>query len=189
MSEVTRTFARMSVLLVATALAAMVGQADARRERAATVEPCASDRLPTEILDGRAREPHAPLALVDATAPGAPLRLAVADDGPSREAGLMCVLRLRPQHGMIFVFSRDSDWEFWMKNTLVPLDMVWIRADGTVTTVAARVPAVTRKTPDTSVPRRRGRGTYVVELTAGEAARDGLVAGTHLALPSLQTDR
>ena len=178
-----------SFLVIVLAFAAVTGPAAARRLHAAVVQTCASDRLPTEILDGRAPTPRSPLSLVDATGPRGPLRLAVADDGLSREAGLMCVLRLRPQHGMVFVFSRDSVWEFWMKNTIVPLDMVWIRADGTVSTVAASVPAVTRVTPDTSVPRRRGRGTYVVELTAGEAARDGLVAGAHVTLPPLRTDR
>jgi len=123
------------------------------------------------------------LPVVETGAPGARLRLAVAGDEPTRELGLMCVTRLRPHSGMIFVFARDESVEFWMKNTLIPLDMIWVRADGRVDTVAARVPASTRETPDDRVARRHGRGLYVIELAAGEAARDGIVPGARLSVP------
>jgi uncharacterized membrane protein (UPF0127 family) len=170
--------------------ASLAASADASRHDWETIVPaCASTRLPADILEGPIDPPRKPLALVDGTAPHATLRLAVADDVVSREYGLMCVLRMRPQNGMIFVFSRESEWEFWMKNTLVPLDMVWVRADGTVTTVAANVPASTRTALDTSLARRRGHGLYVIELRANEAAADGIVVGSHLALPPLRADR
>jgi len=55
---------------------------------------------------------------------------------------------------------------------------------GTVTTVAGNVPASTRSTPDDAVARRRGAGLYVIELAAGEAAADGISAGTKLLLPA-----
>jgi uncharacterized membrane protein (UPF0127 family) len=99
----------------------------------------------------------------------------------------MCVTRLRPQHGMIFVFDVDSVQEFWMKNTLVPLDMVWVASDGTVTHVAANVPASTSATPDENVARRRGSGRYVIELPGGEAALDGIRTGVTFSLPTLVT--
>ncbi len=184
-------FARVVVALIAATLAVGLAGAPslARAAQHAIVRACASDRLPAEILDGQEAQSREPLPLVEATTPAATLRLAVAADAPARELGLMCVLRLRPQHGMIFAFSRESDWEFWMKNTLVPLDMIWIRADGTVTTVAANVPASTRTTPDALLPRRRGRGLYVVEIRAGEAAADGIAPGVHVMLPALRTDR
>jgi uncharacterized membrane protein (UPF0127 family) len=81
---------------------------------------------------------------------------------------------------MIFVFDKDSKQEFWMKNTLIALDMVWVRASGTVDTVAANVPKSTRTTPDDAVARRAGTGKYVIELAAGEAAADGIVVGSDL---------
>jgi uncharacterized membrane protein (UPF0127 family) len=86
---------------------------------------------------------------------------------------------------MIFVFAENRDWEFWMKNTLVPLDMLWVDDNGEITTVAARVPASTRDTPDDAVARRRGRGRYVIELASGEASTDNLKVGTRLKLPPL----
>ncbi|GAC1491003.1 MAG: hypothetical protein NVS1B2_01680 [Vulcanimicrobiaceae bacterium] len=180
---------RASAASLALLVASAASDARAQTQARAAVAECASDRLPREILDGRAAASRAPLALVDAVAPNASLRLAVADEPASRERGLMCVLRLRPHHGMVFAFSRDSDWEFWMKNTLVSLDIVWLHADGTVATVATNVPASTRATPDAALARRRGRGRYVVELPAGEAAADGLVLGARVLLPTLSAER
>jgi hypothetical protein len=150
-----------------------------------TVKDCANPQLPPELLDPAVPAVQSPLPVVTASAPTVTLHLAVANDEATRELGLMCVLRLRPQHGMIFVFAENRDWEFWMKNTLVPLDMLWVDDDGTITTVAARVPASTRETPDDAVARRRGRGRYVIELASGEASTDKLRVGTHLKFPPL----
>jgi hypothetical protein len=122
-------------------------------------------------------------------APRAALQLKVAADENTRELGLMCVTHLRPQTGMIFVFDRDDQWVFWMKNTLISLDMIWIHPDGRVDAVAARVPASTRSTPDDKVARRTGRGLYVIELAPGEAAQDGIMPGTVLKLPAAATFR
>ncbi|MDQ2909102.1 MAG: DUF192 domain-containing protein, partial [Candidatus Eremiobacteraeota bacterium] len=120
------------------------------------------------------------------TGAATPLTLAVAADSRSRERGLMCVTALRPDAGMIFVFPQDSNWEFWMKNTVTPLDMLWVAADGTVRNVFANVPAATLDTADDKVARRRGQGRYVIELRSGDAARDHIAVGTHLQLPPLQ---
>ncbi|MBV8355035.1 MAG: DUF192 domain-containing protein [Candidatus Eremiobacteraeota bacterium] len=94
---------------------------------------------------------------------------------------------LAPHAGMIFVFAQDALLGFWMKNTLIPLDMVFVRGDGTISSIAANVPASTTQTPDDQVARRAARGKYVIELGAGEAARDGLRVGLHLALPHLES--
>jgi len=104
----------------------------------------------------------------------------------ARERGLMCVVRIPPGKGMIFVFAPPDRMQgFWMKNTLVALDMVFVTAAGTVSTVAANVPATPKDTPDEAVARREGLGRFVIELAAGDAARHGIVPGTKLALPAL----
>ncbi len=118
---------------------------------------------------------------VAVAAPRAMLELRVANTWETREYGLMCVLRLAPHTGMIFAFSGgDQPRPFWMKNTLIPLDMVFVHKDGVVDSVAANVPSTTPDTPDPDIPRRGGTGTYVIELAGGEAARDGIVAGARL---------
>jgi uncharacterized protein len=121
---------------------------------------------------------HLPTIAVHA--PHAVLTLQVAKTEDERELGLMSVTNLAPHTGMVFVFDNDSPVEFWMKDTLVPLDMVFVGADGTVRSVAANVPVVSESTPDNLIPRRSGTGKYVIELPAGEAAKDGITTGTQL---------
>jgi len=115
-------------------------------------------------------------------APKADLRLEVARTEAQREYGLMNRKSLAPHTGMIFVFPQDDKVAFWMKDTLIPLDMVFVGADGTVRLVDANVPTVAPSLPDGSIPLENGTGMYVIELPAGEALRDGIVTGTRLNL-------
>ena len=66
------------------------------------------------------------------------LELATTDD--ERQLGLMFRDSLRPDGGMLFVFDTDEPYQFWMKNTFIPLDFVWISASGQVVDVRANVP-------------------------------------------------
>ena len=125
------------------------------------------------------------LPAVTVHAPKAALTLQVAKTESQRELGLMNVTSLPRHTGMVFVFDQDAQVEFWMKNTLVPLDMVFVGADGRVRAVAPNVPSTKPDTPDEKIPRRSGTAKYVLELPAGEAAKDGITSG--VALPELQT--
>jgi hypothetical protein len=114
-------------------------------------------------------------------APNETLELRVADTVSRREYGLMCVRALPARTGMIFVFNDGDNYrDFWMKNTLIPLDMVWASKNGRVNDVRANVPSTNVNTPDEKIPHRSGTGTYVIELAAGEAARAGIKPGTML---------
>ncbi|HZY98523.1 MAG TPA: DUF192 domain-containing protein [Candidatus Baltobacteraceae bacterium] len=124
----------------------------------------------------------AALSVVVVHAPKADLQLEVAKTAKQREYGLMNRTSLPPHTGMIFVFPIDGDVAFWMKNTLVPLDMVFVGTDGTVRLVDANVAVVPSSTPDGKIPLENGTGKYVIELPAGEAAQDGIVTGTRLNL-------
>lgn len=113
-------------------------------------------------------------------APYARLRVQIARTEQQRERGLMGVRKLPAHTGMLFVFDADAPIEFWMKDTLVPLDMVFIGKNGIVRTVFANVPVVPLDSPDNAIPRRDGIAKYVLELPAGEAARDGFWYGVHI---------
>jgi uncharacterized membrane protein (UPF0127 family) len=120
------------------------------------------------------------LPVITLHAPAAALRAQIARTEAQRERGLMGVASLKPHTGMLFVFDKDAPVGFWMKDTLIPLDMVFIAADGRVTSVAADVPVVPLDTPDSAIPERNGEGKYVLELPAGEAAHDGLRRGARI---------
>jgi uncharacterized membrane protein (UPF0127 family) len=123
---------------------------------------------------------------VHVRAPAAVLDLRVAETYAAREYGLMCVRSMPATAGMIFAFSGgDSRQAFWMKNTLIPLDMVFVLRNGRVNNVDANVPATAVGTPDERLPDYDGTGSYVIELNAGEAARAGIVPGTHLDLSAV----
>ncbi len=145
---------------------------------------CANPRLPPSILDGPAtqRSTQPPLPAIDVRAPAATLHLAAVADESARELGLMCVTRLRPHAGMIFVYGEDADWEFWMKRTLISLDMLWVASNGRVNAIVPNVPLSTLTTSDLAVARRHGHGRYVIELAAGEARRAKIRIGTMLPL-------
>jgi uncharacterized membrane protein (UPF0127 family) len=115
-------------------------------------------------------------------APKADLTLEVARTAAQREHGLMNRTELAPHTGMIFVFERDAFVDFWMKNTLLPLDMIFIAADGTVRRVYANVPVLHPQPSDDRIPVEGAAARYVIELRAGEAAKDGISDGVKLDL-------
>jgi uncharacterized membrane protein (UPF0127 family) len=98
------------------------------------------------------------------------------------EQGLMFRRSLAPDAGMLFDFKSPTAVSMWMKNTLIPLDMVFIASDGTVRRVFADVPVVPASTPDDRIPQEQSQARYVIELPAGEAAGDGIAAGVKLDL-------
>lgn len=124
----------------------------------------------------------AAMAVIAIAAPKANLQLEVARTEPQREHGLMDRTVLPPHTGMIFVFEADGPVDFWMKDTLVPLDMIFVAADGTVRKVYANVPVVSPKLPDAQIPLEGGAAKYVIELPAGEAAQDGIAPGVVLSV-------
>ena len=73
---------------------------------------------------------------------GTRVRVEVADTEATRQRGLMFRDTLAPNEGMLFVFDASGFYPFWMKNTLIPLDILWLEADGRVVSIAASVRAL-----------------------------------------------
>ena len=122
-----------------------------------------------------------PYKTVSVTLPdGFVVQAKVADTPEKQEKGLMFVTELPEDQGMIFVFDEEGDQAFWMKNTLIDLDMVFIDADKTVTGVAAQMPRSYTYTPDDEVAYALGYGKYVLELTSQAAQKHGVVPGSRL---------
>lgn len=92
----------------------------------------------------------------------------------------MFVKNLPENEGMLFVFEDDQEQVFWMKNTLIDLDMVFLNSQKTVTSVAAEVPRSYTYTPDNEVAYALGYGQYVLELAAQTAQKHNVVPGMKL---------
>jgi len=126
----------------------------------------------------RASQAAAQPARVELLPPGRdPLVVSVevVETPEARQRGLMFRKQLGPDAGMLFIFERPEQQSFWMHNTLIPLDMIFITADWTILGI------VENATPLTDSPRSvPGDSQYVLEVNAGFARRHGLQAGTSL---------
>jgi uncharacterized membrane protein (UPF0127 family) len=104
----------------------------------------------------------------------------VADDAEERSRGLMFRDSLDPAAGMLFVYESPRRASFWMKNTLIPLDMIFADATGTVTRVHANA------IPGDLNPVDGGAGVvFVLEINGGLAERLGIMPGAELRHPTI----
>ena len=104
----------------------------------------------------------------------------VADTPAARARGLMFRESLPSGAGMLFVFERPGRVAFWMRNTLIPLDMIFADPAGRVTRVHARA------VPRDETPIDGGEGVqFVLEINGGLAARLGIDEGSELRHPAI----
>ncbi|MDB2324882.1 DUF192 domain-containing protein [Alphaproteobacteria bacterium] len=95
-----------------------------------------------------------------------------------RQQGLMHRRHLDDDKGMLFVFEGEDIRAFWMKNTLIPLDIIYFNTDGVFVSMVDNVPPKSLTARLSEAPAR-----YVLELNAGKADRLGIGPATRLQLP------
>ena len=104
----------------------------------------------------------------------------VADDGAERARGLMFRESMPRSAGMLFVYPAPQRASFWMKNTLIPLDMIFADETGRVTRVHSNA------VPHDTTPIIGGDDVrFVLEINGGLAKRMGIAAGTELRHPAI----
>ncbi len=124
---------------------------------------CSDERLDLRWQDGKAS-----------------LSVEVVDDPNERAKGLMFREKMALSAGMLFVYETPRHAKFWMKNTLIPLDMIFADATGTVTRVHANAVPGDRSSID------GGEGVqYILEVNGGLARRMGIVPGAQMRHPSI----
>jgi uncharacterized membrane protein (UPF0127 family) len=102
----------------------------------------------------------------------------VATTDQEKETGLMYRKQLADGRGMLFDFSPEQEVSMWMKNTFIPLDMIFIRADGKILRIAENTePQSTRIIPS------MGLAKGVLEVIAGTARKYGIAPGDRVAHP------
>ncbi len=99
-------------------------------------------------------------------------RIEIADDGPERSRGLMFRDYLAPDSGMLFLYPRKQIASFWMKNTFIPLDMLFIADDGTILQIASRTVPHSLEPVRSEAPVRA-----VFEINGGQAEAMGIAVG------------
>ena len=126
--------------------------------------------------------PHARVTLVDAYGGKHPVDAEVAYTRDARTRGLMWRTELAEGTGMLFIFKGDSWLSFWMKNTLIPLDMVFIKSDLTIVGIVekAEPKTLTARAPDEE-------SMYVLEVPSGWSEKIGLKRGLKVKLEGTQS--
>lgn len=104
----------------------------------------------------------------------------VAANAKARETGLMNRRSLKANHGMLFVFPQPQRVMMWMKNTLLPLDMLFIDKNGKVTHIKHNAQPM-----DETIIDSHGVTTHVLEVKGGYAAREGVSDGATVKGPAL----
>lgn len=119
-----------------------------------------------------------PLVTLHGTRGEVTVRVEIARTREQLSRGLMWRTELDDDAGMLFVFGDTAPRTFWMKNTPLPLDILFLDERGTVLNVAAAT------TPYSEAPiRSAGPARYVLEVNAGFAGKYGIGTGTRVELP------
>lgn len=103
------------------------------------------------------------------------LELAVRRSEQAR--GLMFREEMRDDWGMLFIYNRDQSLSFWMRNTLIELDMIFISSAGEVVGIVERAEPLTETPRTVDAPAR-----YVLEVNGGLASERGVVVGSKMSL-------
>ena len=140
---------------------------------------CAALLLAADCGDGHAlKAPSGPPRVATLQVAGRTVQVELALDEPSRQHGLMDRTRLDEDAGMLFIFPDEQVRTFWMRNTLIPLDITFLRGDGTLINVGHGQPGVEQPGVWSTAPAR-----MVLELNAGWSERHGFKPGDRVEVP------
>ena len=109
-------------------------------------------------------------------------QIEIAADEASRERGLMFRESMPSDHGMLFVFDDAQVRTFWMKNTHIPLDILYFDQNYKLVSVQRRVPPCLNSGNNCPGYPSEGEARYALELNAGMADKFGVKAGDVLAV-------
>jgi len=129
--------------------------------------------------------PRGQVVLQDAFGARHVVRVEIAATDPLRTRGLMWRTHLADGDGMLFIFPDDAEHSFWMRNTLIPLDMLFLDSQGAIVGIVAMAPPHSLESRTVGVPSR-----HVLEVPGGWTARTGIRPGSkaELQLPELRVE-
>jgi hypothetical protein len=124
-----------------------------------------------------------PRAILESGGKSHVVQVELADTPEKRERGMMFRKELADGKGMLFIFDEEGEHSFWMKDTLIPLDMIFVDSAGRVTGVVARA------RPLTLEPRIGGTSRMVLEVPGGWAAEHGVRVGDRMRVEGITPAR
>ena len=145
-----------------------------------TANPAATDRTATDLPTTTDVERTVNATFLVEDGENVTVSLMVADEPSERQSGLMHREELANRTGMVFVYEEAQQVSFWMKNTLVPLDMIFVGPDKTVLNVQHARTQPDAPTSELESYPSDGKAKYVVELPRGFANRTGVGPETEL---------
>jgi len=122
----------------------------------------------------------APLTIETSAGPSLAFRVELARTEAERAQGLMYRDKLAPDAGMLFIYPTDRPVAFWMKNTMIPLDMLFIRRDGTILSIVERAVPLSEATIPSG-----GVVAAVLEINGGTVSRLGIKPGDRVQCEAL----
>lgn len=152
--------------------------------------PCTDDRdcpgylrcydascIEPPAVTGEAREDTPTVVLTQGGEEVARLQVELALEEWERMRGLMFRKKMAEGWGMLFDFGSDGPRSFWMRNTLIPLDMIFINSSGVVVGIVRRAEPLTETPRSVDEPSR-----YVLEIPGGQASALGINAGARMSI-------
>lgn len=129
---------------------------------------------------GQAQQPAAGGLITVTTPQGTVIMAELADTAEERAHGLMFRSSLERNRGMLFTFAEPQQWSFWMKNTRVSLDIIWMDGRKKIVHVERNVPTCSRTDDGCPQYQPNENALYVLELAAGSAEALKLERGASL---------
>ncbi|MBI2867884.1 MAG: DUF192 domain-containing protein [Chloroflexi bacterium] len=170
----------MQTLLIALALLILVACTDstaATPQHTATVPPTTATARPSPTAN-----PKAPTAIIN----GYAFRLEVAETGAEHARGLMDRPSLPLDEAMLFVFGKEDTYAFWMKNTLIALDILWLGSDGRIVDIQTMYPEPGKPDQELRIYVPAAKARYAIEMNAGLAERYGFKSGMQVELSLIE---
>lgn len=142
------------------------------------VPPGPAPGCPPDPESGLPRPPRVNVAFPEAPNGGATVEAEFVSSPHDTQRGLMYRKSMPEDHGMLFRLEERTDQQFWMHNTCIPLDLIYVDEDGLVVGIVENAPTLDDGPRGVGCPSR-----YVLEVNAGWSRRHGVKAGQRMTIP------
>ena len=143
--------------------------------------PGPASGCPADPSAGSTLSTVVPVSFPEATTKGGPVKVdaELARSAAETERGLMYRTKMGEDHAMLFRLEKHTDHTFWMRNTCIPLDMLFVEDDGLIVGIVENVPTLNDEPRSVGCP-----SSWVVEVNAGWSRRHGVRSGQKLVFPA-----